>query len=151
MNARTLTLAALLAMVAAPLCAQTGHPAKGSWSGYWGPSEAAKKRVLLLLDWRDNEIVGTINPGANAVKVEKATLDVDTWTLTLDANMPRAARPATSPRVSSRTSARGRIARTTLAPIALAMALFSAQPNAHHSSRISARSWGVRGIVLGIR
>ncbi len=66
MTARMLTLAALLALVAVPVVAQVGHPAKGSWSGYWGPSEAAKKRVLLLLDWQDNEIVGTINPGPNA-------------------------------------------------------------------------------------
>src|SRR5687768_8678569 len=91
MTARMLTLAGLLtlaATVAAPVVGQVGHPAKGSWSGYWGPSEAAKKRVLFLLDWQNNEIVGTINPGPNAVKIEKATLDTNTWTLTLEANMP---------------------------------------------------------------
>jgi hypothetical protein len=68
--------------------AQVGHPAKGSWSGYWGTSDATKKRILLLLDWRNNEIVGTINPGPNAVKIDKAALDVTTWTLTLEAQMP---------------------------------------------------------------
>jgi len=89
MLARTLTFSCLLAIsLASPVTAQVGHPAKGSWSGYWGPSEAAKKRVLLLLDWKDNQIVGTINPGPNAVKIDKATLDVNTWTLTLEANMP---------------------------------------------------------------
>jgi hypothetical protein len=89
MISRMLTLLCLLAtVVAAPVTAQVGHPAKGSWSGYWGPSEAAKKRILLLLDWKNNEIVGTINPGPNAVKIDKATLDVSTWTLTLEANMP---------------------------------------------------------------
>ena len=78
MTSRMLTLACLLAiLVAAPVTAQVGHPAKGSWSGYWGPSEAAKKRILLLLDWKNNEIVGTINPGPNAVKIDKATLDVE--------------------------------------------------------------------------
>jgi hypothetical protein len=74
-----------------PAGAQVGHPVKGSWSGYWGTSDAQKKRVLLLLDWQDNEIVGTINPGPNAVKIDKATLDVDSWTLTLEANMPTTA------------------------------------------------------------
>ena len=71
--------------------AQSGHPAKGSWSGYWGPSEAQKRRILLVLDWQNNEIVGTINPGPNAVKIEKATLDVATWTLRLEARMPTTA------------------------------------------------------------
>ena len=88
MTSRKLTLVGMLAALALPVTAQVGHPAKGSWSGYWGPSEAAKKRVLLLLDWRGNEIVGTINPGPNAIGIDKATLDVDTWTLTLEADMP---------------------------------------------------------------
>jgi hypothetical protein len=68
--------------------AQVGHPAKGSWSGYWGSSEASKKRILLLLDWRDQKITGVINPGPNQVPIEKADLDVDTWTLRLQAAMP---------------------------------------------------------------
>jgi hypothetical protein len=89
MIARTLRLGLLSLVVAtAPALAQVGHPVKGSWSGYWGPSEAQKKRILLLLDWKNNEIVGTINPGPNAVKIDKATLDVSTWTLTLEAEMP---------------------------------------------------------------
>jgi len=68
--------------------AQVGHPAKGSWSGYWGTSDASKKRILLLLDWRDQKITGVINPGPNQVPIDKADLDVDTWTLRLEAAMP---------------------------------------------------------------
>jgi hypothetical protein len=68
--------------------AQVGHPVKGSWSGYWGTSDASKKRILLLLDWRDQKITGVINPGPNQVKIDKADLDVDTWTLRLEAAMP---------------------------------------------------------------
>jgi hypothetical protein len=68
--------------------AQVGHPAKGSWSGYWGTSDASKKRILLLLDWRDQRITGVINPGPNQVKIDEADLDVDTWTLRLEAAMP---------------------------------------------------------------
>ena len=70
--------------------AQVGHPAKGSWSGYWGTSNETKNRILLLLDWVDNEIVGTINPGPRGVKIDKTTLDVSTWTLTLEASLPNA-------------------------------------------------------------
>lgn len=92
MRRRILTAAAFIATLAGATCAtaQAGHPVKGSWSGYWGPSEAAKRRILLLLDWRNNEIIGTINPGPNAVEIDKASLDVSTWTLTLEANMPTA-------------------------------------------------------------
>jgi hypothetical protein len=90
--------------------AQVGHPAKGSWSGYWGTSDASKRRILLVLDWRDRQITGVINPGPNQVPIDKADLDVDTWTLRLRLPCRRAAaakllssRPASSP-----ISARGR-------------------------------------------
>ena len=68
--------------------AQVGHPAKGSWSGYWGTSDASKRRILLVLDWRDQKIIGVINPGPNQVPIDKAELDVDSWTLRLEAAMP---------------------------------------------------------------
>ena len=71
--------------------AQVGHPAKGSWSGYWGTSDSTKRRLLLVLDWRDRQITGVINPGPNQVSIDQADLDVDTWTLRLQANMPTSA------------------------------------------------------------
>jgi hypothetical protein len=80
-----LLLATALATTA---LAQVGHPAKGSWSGYWGTSDATKHRILLVLDWRDRKITGVINPGPNQVPIDKADLDVDTWTLRLEASMP---------------------------------------------------------------
>ncbi len=43
-----------------------------------------------MLDWHDNALSGTINPGPNAVKLDKVGLDVDTWTLKLEAAMPDA-------------------------------------------------------------
>jgi hypothetical protein len=76
--------------VAAAAVAQVGHPAKGSWSGYWGTSDAEKRRILLLLDWRNRQISGFINPGPNQVPIDKAELDVTTWTLRLEAQMPTA-------------------------------------------------------------
>jgi hypothetical protein len=75
-------------ILATAALAQVGHPAKGSWSGYWGTSDSSKKRILLVLDWRDQKITGVINPGANQVPVDKAELNVDTWTLRLEAAMP---------------------------------------------------------------
>ena len=83
-----LLVATALTTVAA---AQVAHPVKGSWSGYWGVSDAAKRRILLVLDWRDRQITGVINPGPNQVPIDKAELDVATWTLRLEAQMPTSA------------------------------------------------------------
>ncbi len=88
--ARRLFIMAALALVATSASAQAGHPAKGSWSGYWGTSDADKHRILLVLDWRDRALSGTINPGPSSVNIDQASLDVDTWTLTLEAAMPDA-------------------------------------------------------------
>jgi hypothetical protein len=81
-------VAAILVLGAAT--AQVGHPAKGSWSGYWGTSDADKHRILLVIDWRNNELTGTINPGPGAIKIDKVGLDVDTWTMKFEAAMPDA-------------------------------------------------------------
>ena len=67
---------------------QVGHPAKGSWIGYWGPSEDQQRRLRLLLDWENREIVGTINPGRNGIEIDRSTIDYATWTLTFEADMP---------------------------------------------------------------
>lgn len=87
MRLRALGFVAAIAAVAGA-GAQVGHPVKGSWSGYWGTSAADKHRILLLLDWENRAIVGTINPGPNQVPIEKAELDVATWTLRLEATLP---------------------------------------------------------------
>lgn len=68
--------------------AQVGHPAKGSWVGYWGTDDSSRNRILLLLDWENREVVGTINPGRNAVPIDSAEIDYSTWTMTLEAQMP---------------------------------------------------------------
>lgn len=83
-----LPLIALCLAVALPVLGQAGHPVKGTWSGYWGPDENDAHRILLQMDWVNRQIVGTINPGPNAVKIDKANLDVSDWTLTIEANMP---------------------------------------------------------------
>jgi hypothetical protein len=90
MRARVFNLlyAAIGCAAMLPAFAQVGHPVKGSWSGYWGPDDDRQNRILLVLDWENNEITGTINPGPNAVDIDAAKLDVATWTLTIEADMP---------------------------------------------------------------
>lgn len=87
---RRVSPGAVALLLAATAAAQVGHPAKGSWSGYWGTSDNDKHRILLVLDWRNNELSGVINPGPNAVKLDKVSLDVDTWTMKIEAAMPDA-------------------------------------------------------------
>lgn len=88
MVARAVIAAVLLACAAPAAQAQTGHPAKGSWLGYWGPDEDHQHRILLLLDWENRAVTGVINPGRNAVPITHADIDYDTWTMTIEADMP---------------------------------------------------------------
>lgn len=86
----SMSSAALAAvLLALPATAQVGHPAKGSWLGYWGPDTEDQRRMLLLLDWENREIVGVVNPGRrDSAPVERTSIDYDTWTLTFEADMP---------------------------------------------------------------
>jgi hypothetical protein len=79
-----LVVLAMLAM-AVTVSAQFGHPLKGSWSGDWGPNATERSRVLLDLDWDGTRITGTINPGPDAVAIERATVDPSTWSVRLEA------------------------------------------------------------------
>ena len=92
MRFRTVGLLGAIAslLLALPAMSQVGHPAKGSWLGYWGPNDGEQHRIMLLLDWENREVVGTINPGRNAVPIERAELDVSNWTLRIEAEMPKA-------------------------------------------------------------
>jgi hypothetical protein len=85
-----LVLGLLLALTVLPASSQVGHPAKGAWLGFWGPSETNRRRILLALDWRDRQVVGTMNPGPNAVELDRVEIDYDTWTMTIEAEMPLA-------------------------------------------------------------
>jgi hypothetical protein len=58
-------------IVAVAAQAQTGHPAKGSWLGYWGPDTDERRRMRLLLDWENRTVIGTINPGRNGVPIHR--------------------------------------------------------------------------------
>jgi len=72
------------ALGAGPAAAQYGHPLKGTWSGDWGPNKETRHRVLLELHWDGKAITGTINPGPNAVRLQKASLDPAAWDMRLE-------------------------------------------------------------------
>jgi hypothetical protein len=77
-----------LCLLLSPSFAQVGHPAKGSWIGYWGPNAEVQHRVVLNLDWRNRAVVGEINPGAAAAAITKSDIDYATWIMTLEARLP---------------------------------------------------------------
>jgi hypothetical protein len=86
MRARLFRLAMLLAcvVVASTAWAQFGHPLKGTWSGDWGVGTDNRTHVLLDIRWDGKALTGTLNPGPNAVPLQKLMLDADTWTVHLE-------------------------------------------------------------------
>lgn len=86
MLARALSFIACLGL-SAVLLAQTGHPAKGSWSGELNPAGGQTGRIRLLIDDHNGELAGVINPGRNGVNAT-VELDASTWTLVVRAPMP---------------------------------------------------------------
>ena len=72
---RFVAFAALLVGLLSVAAAQHGHPLVGTWSGYWGPNDEERNRVLLLLEYDGERIGGIINPGPNPVPITSALLD----------------------------------------------------------------------------
>ena len=75
----------LVLLTVATAAAQFGHPLKGSWSGDWGPNKETRNRVLLQLNWDGKAVTGTINPGPNAVALQRAALDPSNWAVHFEA------------------------------------------------------------------
>jgi hypothetical protein len=78
MFARPLHLFCLLSSVllVAPALAQEGHPAKGTWVGFWGPTDTQQNRLVIVMDYDGRNITGTVNPGPNAIPITAARLDI---------------------------------------------------------------------------
>lgn len=87
MRAKTIvycvSICVILALSAA---AQEGHPLTGSWHGEWHPAPGQRTPILLFMKWDSKNIVGTINPGPNAIPLKIAMLDPDHWTVHFEAD-----------------------------------------------------------------
>jgi hypothetical protein len=75
----------IVALSGSVAAAQYGHPLKGTWSGDWGPNQETRHRLLLELNWDGKAISGTINPGPNAVPLQKTSLEPSTWQVRFEA------------------------------------------------------------------
>ena len=89
MKARTVARAAASLIVALLLIltvrAQEGHPMSGSWIGDWGPNKDQRTRVVVTMEWNGKELVGSINPGPNAIPFKVARVNPTDWSLHVEA------------------------------------------------------------------
>ena len=78
MPAKALRLICLMSMLLAtsPVRAQEGHPAKGTWVGYLGPTPTVQSRIVLVIDHDGKTMSGVYQPGPNAVPLKVARLDI---------------------------------------------------------------------------
>jgi hypothetical protein len=78
MPARAFRLICLTAVLfaAASVAAQEGHPARGTWVGYWGPALTVQSRIVLVIDHDGKTMSGVYQPGPNAVPMKVARLDI---------------------------------------------------------------------------
>jgi hypothetical protein len=58
----------------------------GSWVGDWGPNAQERHRVVIVLEWNGTGLVGTINPGPNAIRIKTATANPRDWSLHMEAD-----------------------------------------------------------------
>ena|ERR1700752_4823415 len=80
----TLMICAVAGFAAAP---QMGKdPLSGTWTGDWGPSPADRNQVTVELKWDGSSLSGTVNPGENAVPLEKCTFDPKTGKVHMEAD-----------------------------------------------------------------
>ena len=78
MSARAFRLICLVCVLfaATSAVAQEGHPAKGTWVGYWGPTLTVQSRIVLVIDHDGKTMSGVYQPGPNAVPLKVARLDI---------------------------------------------------------------------------
>jgi hypothetical protein len=73
-----IVLACILVAAGAVLAEQKDDPLSGTWVGDWGPSASDRNQVTVELKWDGKTLTGTVNPGPNAVAIEKASFDPKT-------------------------------------------------------------------------
>ena len=65
----------LLGHVSAASAQQTADPLTGTWKGDWGPSPTDRNAVIVELKWNGKTLTGTVNPGPDAIPIDKASFD----------------------------------------------------------------------------
>ncbi|HYR88919.1 MAG TPA: hypothetical protein VE422_32900 [Terriglobia bacterium] len=66
--------------------AQEGHPLTGTWSGDWGPTITQRNHLTFVMNWDGKNVTGTINPGPDSIPLDRVLLDVNNWTVRIEAD-----------------------------------------------------------------
>jgi len=85
LRASLLAVCALLLTTGA-LAQKADDPLTGTWVGDWGPSASDRNQVTVELKWDGKTLSGTVNPGANAVTLEKTRFDPKAGTVHFEAD-----------------------------------------------------------------
>lgn len=84
---RLICLAACLLIVLSAYAHQpAADPLSGTWVGDWGPSPDDRNQVTVELKWDGKKLVGTVNPGPNAVELQKTSFDPKTGAVHFEAD-----------------------------------------------------------------
>ncbi len=82
-----LGLTLVCVLVAASAFAQGSKDTlSGTWVGDWGPSASDRNQVTVELKYDGKNVTGTVNPGANAVELQKCTYDSKTQKVHFEAD-----------------------------------------------------------------
>ena len=83
---RVLLSTAVLAgfLLGTGLWAQEGHPLAGTWHGEFHPATGPPAKLVMYMHWDGSNVVGSINPGPNAVPLKVATFQG--WTVHFEAD-----------------------------------------------------------------
>jgi hypothetical protein len=79
-----------LLICAAGLTLQTRKavdPLSGIWIGDWGPTPTLRNPVTVELKWDGRRLTGTVNPGPNAIRLQKTSFDTKTNVVHLEADV----------------------------------------------------------------
>jgi hypothetical protein len=72
---RRVILFAAALMLAVTAAAQEGHPLAGTWYGDYDAGQQ-KRDLTIILKWDGKAATGTMNPGAGAVPIKSAVMDI---------------------------------------------------------------------------
>ena len=76
-----------LALAASALAQQPADSLSGTWAGDWGPSAGDRNAVTVEFKWDGKALTGTVNPGPNAVSIQKGTFDSKTNAVHFEADV----------------------------------------------------------------
>jgi len=74
----------LFGHIAVTSAQQNADPLTGTWKGDWGPSPTDRNAVIVELKWNSKTLTGTVNPGPEAITIDKASFDPKTMKIHLE-------------------------------------------------------------------